>query len=471
MLYVFRRNPVELAKMAPTDSDVAELKSCLTSIIEQVQDVINKSKINNECAEANADLNNTFSLNNDENEVLNTLTNVIEITLGKSIPHLSQICSDYLLNFFHTYHYNQQTRTFSQLLTNNIIHSFCRELKGLLASVDAFPAAFNGKLSVVKDFIENYPRLKDKSGLRGMTLIYSAAHNNQLTIARYLLSDARCSVNAQNEHNMKFPSAIAGSTALHAACYNGHFEMVKLLIQYGADYFRQNQAYETPIENGNFHSNIKEFFKSFLILSYSLTPLSSSISLPNKPISEIKQLVRDCQWEYKSLQDSKWIQYSNEESNELHLSLMDFTPTVQRTIYNISMVQFLGSSNDSAAAWIRCRGSSILNFGIYSLWQIMLVEHSQSAKSTLLKPSMKVFNIPTIFDSTFQIQLNSWYNCDVQTNALLDQQMNLRRKQQIIETIHFIGHDLIFDLNAFTFSNNEKSIRGFVRWLPKVDFK
>ncbi|CAF1491657.1 unnamed protein product, partial [Didymodactylos carnosus] len=473
--------------MARTDSDVAELKPCLTSVIDQVQDAINKLKINddksinNEFSKANVVLNNAFSLNNDENELLDTLTTEIETTLNQYLPHLSQICLNYLLNFFHPYHYDQQTRTFSQLLTINVLHPFCRELKGLFASVNAFPAAFSGKLSVVKEFIKTYPTFKDKPGLWGTTLLYSAARNNHLTIVRYLLSDARCSVNAQNQHDITFslatgdfiPNATAGSTALHGASYNGHLEMVQLLIQHGADYFRLNQAIETPIENGEFRSSIKEFFKNFLILGYSLTPLPSSTKLPNKPISEEKQLIRDCQWEYKLFQDSEWFQFANEESNELQQSLLDFTTsdihlTVQQNIYNVSMVKFLQSGKDSTPAWIRCRGSSILNFGIYSLWQMMLIEHPKPVNAISFNPSLKIFNIPTTFDSTFNIQLNSWYNCDVQTNALLDQQMNLRRKQQTVSNIEYIGRDLIFDLQTFTFSNNEKTIWGFVRWLPKL---
>jgi hypothetical protein len=204
-----------------------------------------------------------------------------------------------------------------------------------------------------------------------------------------------------------------------------------------------------------------------------LTSTRSSKDLPNKPISEEKRLVHDCQWEYKSLQGSQWLQFTNEESNELHNSLQNFTTldihfTSEESISNVSMIQFLQSSKYSGTSWIRCRGSSILNFGIYSLWQMMLIEHSKSEKGTLSKPSLKILDIPTTFDSTFQIQLNSWYNCDVQTNARLDQQMNLRRKQQTIDNIEYIGRDLIFDLQTFTFSNKEKTIYGFVRWLPKL---
>ena len=470
--------------MAHNHDDITALKSCITSIITQVQHVVNKLKvnddqiINNEFSKVNVVLNNDFSLNNDDNELLVTLTNGIEITLNQC--DLSQMCSHYLLNFFHSYHYDHLTRKFSQLLTTNILHSLFRDLNGLLAFVDALSAAFNGELSVVEEFIKNYPTFKDKPGLWGTTLLYSAARENHLPIVKYLLVDARCSVNAQNEHDITFslatgdfiPSSKAGSTALHGACFNGHLKIVELLILHGADYFIQNQAFETPIEKGEFRRNVEDFFKNFLILGYSLKSLSSLTHLPNKPISEEKRLIHDCQWEYKPLNDTKWFQFTDDDSNTLHLSLSNSTTDIYladgETIYHVSMVQFLQSSEGSFASWIRCRGSSILNFGMYSQWQIMIIEHSNSVEDTLFEPSLSIFNFPASFDSTFHIQLNSWYNCDAQTNALLDRQMNLRRKQQPNVDIKYIGYGLIFDLQTFTFSNNEKTINGFVRWLPKL---
>ncbi|CAF1020717.1 unnamed protein product [Rotaria sordida] len=149
----------------------------------------------------NSQLNNniyTFTLSNEENEFLQTLTFNIETTLNEHFQHLSQICLNYLLDFLYTYHYDRERRQFLSLLTIGSLYSFALELKGLLASSEAYPAAYNGQLDLVKKFIKEYPTFKDKPGLWETTLLYSAARNNHLDIVKYLIEEARCSVNAQN---------------------------------------------------------------------------------------------------------------------------------------------------------------------------------------------------------------------------------------------------------------------------------
>ncbi|CAF5180313.1 unnamed protein product, partial [Rotaria magnacalcarata] len=112
-----------------------------------------------------------------------------------------------------------------------------------------------GKLTPVKDFIKDYPTFKDKPGLHGTTLLYSAAKNNHLRIVKYLVENAQCSVNAQNLQDLaKALSGVttagagghyevnpsAASTALHGACFGGHLEIVEYLIEHDADYFILN---------------------------------------------------------------------------------------------------------------------------------------------------------------------------------------------------------------------------------------
>ncbi|CAF4298397.1 unnamed protein product, partial [Adineta steineri] len=83
-------------------------------------------------------------------------------------------------------------------------------------------------------------------------------------------------------------------------------------------------------------------------------------------------------------------------------------------------------------------------------------------------PSLKILNIPTIYDSHFYIKLNAWYNCHADTNTQLDDAINYRKKS-IELRLDFISDDqLIFNLETFTFSNQEGSFQGFIRWIPKL---
>ncbi|CAF1457971.1 unnamed protein product, partial [Didymodactylos carnosus] len=387
------------------------------------------------------------------------------------------------------YHYDKN-RKFSCPLTLNELYPFSHEVKGILASVDAYPAAFNGKLDVVKKFINDHPALKDKPGLWGTTLLYSSARNNHMEIVKYLIMGARCSVDAQNQRQLAFAlhdtgvqqtdvsvSPTAASTALHGACFNGHLEIVEYLVLNGANYFLQNQAFETPIMNGEHQPRIKQFFQKYLILNYS-SPQTNA-SLPDKTISddERKGSIIDCVWEYKPVSDNTWYVFPENESKELHKSLIpnqpEFATTihlrVRQGVYSISMMNFLRSGKDMESknnlAWIRCRGSSALNFDTYSLWEIMLTKHSKAEQNTT--PSLKTLTIPAIHDSRFKLQLNSWYSCGAKSSSLLDDAMNYRRKQVTID-IDYIGDKLKFDLQTFSFKSDNELIIGYIRWVPKL---
>jgi hypothetical protein len=484
-----------------TENDQKQLKPCLTKIIELVNECLQKLNPIKEQSQPqtdtkddnllqNSQLNNnvyTFTLSNEENELLDTLTSDIQITLSQHFPHLTKVCSNYLLEFLHPYHYDRDQRKFTSPLIMGVLYSFHRELEGLLASVEAFPAAYNGELQIVKKFIKQYPTYKDKPGLWETTLLYSAARNNHLDIVKYLIELAHCSVNAQNQRDVEFalddcspdfiPRPTAASTALHGACFNNHLNVVKYLVDHGANYFIQNQANETPIMNGEHFVDIKNYFQDYLIINYSI---KAPERLPDRPImNDDRRPIQDCWWEYKPFQDSKWYKFTLVEATELHKALLpseEFQQQVylklEQSLYSVSMVEFYRSGKHEQdpqknMAWIRCRGSSVLNFDCYSIWQIMLIQHKNVDKKEETTSSLKVQHFPTMSDSHFKLQLNTWYSCNAKTNSLLDNSMNYRRKVISIN-LPFVGDDLKFNLQTFEFSNNEKTILGYVRWIPKL---
>ena len=481
-----------------TTKDEKQLKPCLTKIIELVERCLQKLKpIRRQQTDTkednllqNSQLNNnvyTFSLNNEENELLDNLTSDIQSILNQNIPQLSPICSNYLLDFLHTYHYDREKRKFTSSLAMGELHAFQRGLEGLLASVEAFSAAFNGDIDVVKKFITEYPTYKDKPGLWETTLLYSAARNNRINIVQYLIEEARCSVNAQNQREIDFAlktsgkhftnRPTAGSTALHGACYNNHLNIVRYLVEHGADYFIQNQARETPLNNGDRHADIKKFFQDYLVLSY---VNENSEDLPNQPINDDDQRpIRDCMWEYKPFQDPKWYKFSPYEANELQKTLLlseNFQQQVYlrvtKGLYSVSMIEFYRSGRHEQdpqknMAWVRCRGSSILNFDCAAIWQIMLIQHPKVHNKEDTIPSLKIQHFPTTYNSRFKLQLNAWYNCDVKTSSLLDNSTNYRRKLVWID-ISYVGNNLKFNLQKYEFSNHEKTVFGYVRWIPKL---
>jgi hypothetical protein len=479
-----------------TTNDEKQLKSCLTKIIDLVKECLQKLKSTTKQPQSddnllhNSQLNNniyTFTLNNKENELLDNLTSDIQSILNQHVPHLSKISLNYLLDFLHRYHYDREQREFTSPLAMGVLHSFHRELEGLFASIEAYPAAYKGQIDIVKRFLRQYPIYKDKPGLWGTTLLYSATKNNHFDIVKYLIEFAHCSVNAQNQCDVDFalgtcstniiPRPGAASTALHAACFNNHLNIVKYLLEHGADYFIQNQANETPMMNGENIVDINNYFQEYLIIRYSIPPPER---LPDRTImNDNRRPLRDCMWEYKPFQDPKWYKFTANEANILHKALLSSEEfqqevhlKVEKGLYSVSMFQFYRSGKHEQdpqknMAWIRCRGSSILNFDCYSIWQMMIIEHHKINKKTETISSFQIQHFPTMYDSRFKLQLNTWYSCDTKTSSILDDSMNYRRKITSID-IPFVDNDLKFNLQTFEFSNNEKTILGYVRWIPKL---
>jgi len=483
--------------MSDTEAE-NKLKRCLEASIKVVHETINRLKSKGKVeqdASPDAPFTNTaldvnihsFTLDTGEESLMSEFKINLEGVLNDHLPTLSKYCRKYLLDFLYQINYDYVKREFTSLFNIGIIDSLAHDLESILDSINAFQAAFNGNTQAVQDFVKKYPTVKDKSGLWGTTLLYSAARNNHLPLIRYLINIARCSVNAQNQqHIMRALSTstmtdddydvnpTAGSTALHGACFNGHLEVVKFLMEHGADCFIINHSLETPIANAGKRPAILQYFRDLLILGYS----STSTNLPNAPILEgNNQQIVDCVWEYKPFSDQRWFPFSDFESSELQKSLKvkpnqefkrEIYLKVRNGVYSVSMMKFLRSGKDldntQKLAWVRCRGSSILNFDCYSLWQIMFTLHPTGAADSTLQ----MLNIPTMYDSKFQIHLNSWYYCDPRTNNQLDQKMKYRRKY-INLNIPFISSDILtFDLQTFTFFDKQKTITGFIRWIPKM---
>ncbi|CAF2046513.1 unnamed protein product [Rotaria magnacalcarata] len=469
-----------------------QLKRCLEAVIKVLHDKIRKlqpsaiSESDTITIDTLENLMNTFTLNIHEDEEMDELQMIIESVLNKHLPFLFAAYRNYLYDFLYQYDYDSEKREFQNHLNMNTIFPLYRGLQSLLASIDAFQAAWNGMFDIVKTFITNYPTLKDKPGLWGTTILYSAAKNGHINLVVYLIETAKCSVNAQNEQHLeKILSsskknidyeykAKAASTALHGACINGHLIIVKYLVENGANYFIKNQALETPLMNIGSHEDIKQYFRNYLLLGYSQTVSG----LPDKAVSDEPIQIVDCVWEYKPFNDPQWYSFSSEESDVLQKSLIiepnqqfkrEIRLTVRKGIYNVSMTQFLRSGKnicENNLAWVRCRGSSILNFDCYSLWQIMFLKHPQAKSDSV--SSLKIFNIPTVDDSTFEIELHSWYNCDANTNERFDYAMNYRQKIVSVSLDFISDKSLTFNLQAFSFSNKKETITGFIRWIPKL---
>ncbi|UJR11706.1 hypothetical protein I4U23_015887 [Adineta vaga] len=447
--------------MATESKDEKDLKECIQLMIDAVSNTINQSQEENEAQ-----------------QLLNDLRQQIRTILDKSISSLSTQCRNFLLNILYEYHYSDKDKTLSDSFTNDLLDSFLQELQGRSKSLDVFHAAWNGDQTIVGEFIENYPQLAGKTGLYGTTLLYSAARNNHVDLVKYLVEEAGCSVNVQNvEYYQKgqpitTKKAAIGSTPLHVACYQGHLDVVIYLISHSGDYYILNNANETPVDNGNHKYNIRQFFKEFLVSGYS-TNLSNH---PKKKIlDEINSqanVITDCIWEYKPIAMEQWISFPSDISNQLQGSLINepFEQQIRlkagRDRFYVSMTRFLrlGPDPDQAenSAWIRCRGSSLLNFRCYAQWQIMFTRHPTGTINP--SPCIEILDMT----SGDNIQFNSWYTVDDQINLILETAMNYRRRYVNVCLGILEGEQITFDLETFSFVDKQNTIEGFLRWIPKL---
>ena len=447
-------------RMATGSNDEKQLKECFQSIIDAVSAA-----------------NNQLEGGNTSPQLLNDLRNEIRTVANKLFPSLSTQCRNFLVRTLGEYHYSPKDKTLSDSFTHDMLESFLEELQGRLSSLDVFQAAWNGDQEVVENFAQNYPDLVGKSSLYETTLLYSAARNNHLDLVKYLVEEAECSVNVQNEAcvpadgTASTAKAIIGSTPLHAACFQGHLDVVTYLVAHGGDYYMLNNANETPVQNGKKKSNIQQFFEEFLVFGYTVN-LSS---LPTRKILQTTKtdidLTTDCIWEYKPIALEQWISFPSDVSAQLQKSLLQEPLETEirlqsgRDLVRISLAKLLRSGPNPKRpdnlAWIRCRGSSLLNFRCYGRWQLMFIRHPTGTIN--LSPSIEVLEM----SSDNNVQFNSWYNVDDQINLILETAMNYRRRYITISVDILYDEQVTLNLESFSFANAQNTIEGFLRWIPK----
>lgn len=472
--------------------NVKPLENCLKQLLELTDDY--KKKMKQDTDTSHDELNIDSRSGNDDNiitlffedgETLEAFTENIQSILKDFLPKLSPKSTTYLLDTLTMYTYSEEKQKFQSSFTSDDINKWYMDIEGLLESLKGYPAAFSGDFDGVKSFVEKFPSFKDKPGLWDTTLLYSASRNGHLKIIQYLIDEAHCSVNAQNRRQLKFAlnekgpgydaQVAYGSTALHSAAYYNRLEVVQYLIGKGANYFIRNQGGETAIANSLQNAAIRGFFENYLVSNYLI---NGTNPLPDKTIMEdTKRPKRDSMWEYKPFLDLKWYKFDKAVADELHKVLLPGETFQEETnfpvsggFYHVSMVEFVRSGRDPQnptknMAWIRCRGSSIMNFDCLAQWQIMFTAHPTVVHDPNKIPSLKLEKLPTTKTVDFKVELNSWYQCDPKTSAYIETSMNYRRRRIPIR-FEFIGYGISLDLQSFEFHNQDKTICGCIRWIP-----
>jgi hypothetical protein len=475
-----------------------QLKDCLEAVLNIVQTTVGQVKSRHipenhattgvNVAEPPSDINiHAFSVDRWEEELMDGIKRDLEQLLQEQLNQLKSYCRTYFVDLLNQFNYNDGKKEFTEVFNIGMLNPFARELQSVLDSIEAYQAAWNGNATKVGEFIKNYPDMKDKSGLWGTTLLYSAARNNRLNLVNQLIDTHQCSVDAQNQQHILGALAAsghgpgyydtntkAGSTALHGACFAGHLEVVQSLITHGANYYIKNQGGETPLAHALLHQHIFDYFRELVVLGYS----SKSDILPEEPIHDNAGSQKpDCVWEYKPFADEKWYNFSLPECETLQQALKlqpdkDFHREiylkVPKGIYGVKLMNFLRSGRDlnyaENLAWVRCRGSSLFNFSCYALWQIFLTKHPDGLED----PIFNAINLPTSYDSRFEIHLRTWYFCDAQTTQQLEKAMKYRRKISSIKVPWISENALKSNMENFTFIDEQEAITGFLRWVPKM---
>ena len=274
----------------------------------------------------------TFTLDSNEEQEMEGFKETLQGVLNEHLPSFSKMSRQYPSDVLDEHKYDYEQREFTCPFNIGLPNALLNDLQGILASIGAFQAAWNGDDAKVQECIKKHPTVKNRFGLWVTTLLYSAAKNNHLRLVQYLVKTAGCEMNAQNRHHFKRALSApmtttndfqanpsAGSTALHCACFNGHLDIVTYLLAQEADCFLTNLADEKPIMNAEHNPTILECLPDFLVIGYS----NNSTDFLTTQILEGGDVSRaDCIWVYKPFADHKWFPFSGPSSDELQRSLM-----------------------------------------------------------------------------------------------------------------------------------------------------
>ena len=143
-----------------------------------------------------------FSPAVDVNSSMMNLTQKIQTMIVELRSRISESISDYLLDVLYPFHF--QVDRFNQPLTENLLPRLKQSLNTLIDSLKAYTAAEAGNVADVKAFFENYAEWKNKPLLNGFTLIYVAASNDRRSLLEYMIEQAGCEINVQNQVSRSF---------------------------------------------------------------------------------------------------------------------------------------------------------------------------------------------------------------------------------------------------------------------------
>ena len=144
--------------------------------------------------------------------------------------------------------------------------AYCRNqpavnlLKTYRTSLTIYEAVCTGEIAIAKALLDERPEELNIPSPDGFSLLGYACFFNQPAIARYLIVEKGANVNQPSANAFKV-------TPLHSAAHHGATELVRLLIENGADINAKTDAGETALsfaESSSF-SNTAAYLRQEMI--------------------------------------------------------------------------------------------------------------------------------------------------------------------------------------------------------------